>query len=77
MRKAAFEDFLDRIESMREGPVDLFDPTDSPRDLAISRVITLAVENWIGDDMDSAYLHFRNAGDYMNAPADHFQPEGD
>jgi hypothetical protein len=60
-----YEQYSRDVTCIPEG-VDLFYPTGSPRDLAISQAIRQAVDQWIADDMDGALTCLQAAEEFVH-----------
>lgn len=54
--------------------MDLFAPTQEPKDLAITRAIEQAVEMLIADNIYEAEHFFVMAKDFVHAPVERFAP---
>jgi hypothetical protein len=57
--------------------MDLFNPTNDPQDLAVSRAITCAVEAFVVQDFEYADHCFEMAFEFVHAPHIYFAPKGD
>lgn len=55
--------------------MDLFNPTSTPKDLAISRAIDLAVEMFISGNFNEADHCFEMAEKFIKEPNEHFTSE--
>jgi hypothetical protein len=54
--------------------MDIFKPTDAPKDVAISSAIDKAVEALISDDMVVTRHYFEMAEEFIRTPSEHFNP---
>lgn len=54
--------------------MDLFTPTQEPKDVAITRAIEQAVEMLIADKIKEADHYFEMAKEFVHAPAERFAP---
>lgn len=53
---------------------DIFNPTNAPKDLAITRAINQAVEMFISDHIEEADHCFEIAQEFARAPSELFAP---
>ena len=67
-------DHLDRWTARGLEHVDLFNPSNEPKDLAINQVIKQAVEEWVTDDMEEAEHMLDMAIEFLHADPNHFNP---
>lgn len=56
--------------------MDLFDPTLTPKDLAVTRAIEQAVEMFIAGNIEEANHYFEMAEEFVHAPQVYFAPNG-
>lgn len=54
--------------------MDLFNPTDAPQDIAVTRAIDQAVEMFIAGDLEEADHCFEMAQEFARAPSELFAP---
>jgi len=66
------QELKERVDAARP-LTDIFNPTEAPRDLAITRTLELAVEAWIMDDMPEAIRLTLLADRYQTAPKSTFE----
>lgn len=57
--------------------VDLFKPSNSPKDLAVSRAISLSVKAFTEQNFRFADYYFEMAEKFLNTDPHHFEPQGD
>lgn len=54
--------------------MDIFNPTDAPQDVAVTRAIDQAVEMFIAGDLEEADHCFEMAQEFARAPSKLFAP---